>query len=133
MKDKKDLPKTPNFNSSGNLAFDPDEFKLTKKMILRFMDAIEKRWKKDTIATIKNTKYLIGLEAMKVGIMMSDEDTISKVWHDILNGFNELITLNQMARLRGEFQGYEKLCDIVITRIENGETIQQTHSTRWTK
>lgn len=133
MKDKKDLPKTPNFNSSGNLAFDPDEFKLTKKMILRFMDAIEKRWKKDTIATIKNTKYLIGLEAMKVGIMMSDEDTISKVWHDILNGFNELITINQMARLRGEFQGYEKLCDIVITRIENGETIQQTHSTRWTK
>jgi len=113
----------PSFNSSGNLTFDPDEFKLTKKMILRFMDAIEARWKKSTIATFKNSKYLIGLEAMKVGICLSDEETISKVWHDILNGFNELISLNQLARLKGEYPDYEKLCDIVIKRIESGETI----------
>lgn len=111
-------------NSSGNLAFDPDEFVISKKMILRFMDAIQKRWERDLTNKIKNAKYVMGMEAMKVGVKLTDEDTISKVWHDIINGFNELITLNQMCRLKGEFPDYEKLCDIVISRIENGETIQ---------
>lgn len=113
-------------NSSGHLAFDPDEFVITKKMILRFMDAIQKRWERDTLNKIKNAQYIMGLEAMKIGIRITGEDTISAVWHDMILGFNELIALNQMCRLKGEFPDYEKLCDIVLTRIENGETIQAT-------
>jgi hypothetical protein len=117
-------PQSPSFNNSGNLAFDPDEFKINKRTILRFMDAIEKRWASGTIAKMKNAQYIIGLEAMKVGIRVTDEETISLIWHDIITGFNELIALNQMYRLKGEFPDYDKLVDITLDRIEKGEILQ---------
>lgn len=101
--------------------FDPDQFNLTKKQIFQIMDAIGSRWAKTKIAKFKNAKYIIGLEAMKVGITLSSEEVIQQVWNDILIGFNELIRLNQLARMRGEFPQMEKMIDMVTAKIDSGE------------
>ncbi len=101
--------------------FDPDEFNLSKKQILIIMEAIGSRWGKSKIQKLKNAKYIIGLEAMKIGINLTSEDVIKQIWKDILVGFNELIRLNTLERMKTESPNTEKMIELVTKKIENGE------------
>lgn len=102
-------------------AFNPDEFLLGKLEILSIMDAITARWKKSNVAKLKNAKYIIGIEAMKVGIRLTSEDVIKQIWLDILMGFNELIKLNQDCRLKKEYPSMADMLEIVHDKIASGE------------
>lgn len=105
--------------------FDPDKFTLTKKDILDIMDAIQSRWTTSKIQAIKNSEYVIALEAFKVSIKFTPEKVISIIWSDILAGFNELIRLNSMNRLVQEYPSFSKMKEIVIQKLKNGELFGQ--------
>lgn len=106
--------------------FDPDAFNLSKKQIFQVMDAIGSRWGKSKMAKFHNAQYIIGLEAIKVGITLTKEEVIQQIWNDILIGFNELIRLNQLERMRNEFPDMGKMVDLVTAKIESGELFGNT-------
>jgi len=106
---------------SENLAFDPDKFNLDKKQILMVFSAIEKRWTSSKVAKLKNAKYVVSMEALKLAINWTDEEVLQTIWRDILFGFNELIRLNDLARMKEEFPNMEAMIDIVTKKLESGE------------
>jgi len=108
--------------------FDPDKFNLSKKQIIMIISAIGKRWTKTKMSSIKNSKYIISLEAMKLAISMTNEDVIKEIWHDMLFGFNELIRLNSLERMKGEFPDMVKMIEIVTKKLESGELFYDKQS-----
>ena len=100
--------------------FDPDKFNLDKKQILLVISAIGKRWKDSKLSTIKNSRYIISLEAMKVAINLTPEEVIKEIWHDMLFGFNELIRLNDLERMKTEYPDMQKMIEIVTKKLEDG-------------
>jgi len=102
-------------------AFDPDKFNITKEQMIMIFSAIEKRWTKSKIQTLKNSKYVIALEATKLAIGWTDEEVLKEIWKDIIFGFNTLIRLNDEARMRGEYPDMNDLLDITLKKLESGE------------
>ncbi len=101
--------------------FDPDKFNLSKKQILLVISAIGKRWKTSKVSTVKNSRYIISLEAMKVAVNLTPEEVIKEIWHDMLFAFNELIRLNDLERMKTEFPNMEAMINIVTKKLETGE------------
>jgi len=101
--------------------FDPDKFNLSKKQIIMIISAIGKRWTNTKISSIKNSRYIISLEAMKLAINLTPEEVIKEIWHDMLFGFNELIRLNGLERMKTEYPDMEKMIEIVTKKLERGE------------
>ena len=97
------------------LKFDPDELKLTRKDILELMTGIEKRWKKNNKS---NYQFIMSLEAMKIGIRLTSEQTVKDIWTEIVNGFNELLYENGMARARGENETWAETLEKVKTKLK---------------
>jgi len=95
--------------------FDPDELVLSKKDIIEMMDSIEDRWRQDKRS---NYKFIISIEAMKLGIRMMNEDTVTKIWSEIVNGFNELLYENAIAKARGENESWSTTLDKVKTKLK---------------
>jgi len=73
--------------------FNPDELQLTKSDIIEMLDSISNRFKKNKKG---NMKFIISVEAMKIGIRMMDDQTLSLIWTEIINGFNELLYQNAL-------------------------------------
>ena len=92
--------------------FNPDELQLTKKDIIEMLDSISDRFKKNKKA---NYKFIISVEAMKLGIRMMDDQTLTQIWTEIINGFNELLYQNA---LNGDHTWSENL-KIVKEKIKN--------------
>lgn len=101
-------------------SLDPDKFNLNKKQVVMIINAIGKRWSSSNVQRLKNTKYIISLEAMKVAIQMTPEDVIQEIWKDMLMGINELMRLNDMERMKKEFPNTQAMIDIVIKKLEDG-------------
>lgn len=102
---KKNTQNGPTKNSLAQ-ELDPDKLTLSKKDILEFIDVILYRWKKNYLV---NAKYIAGLEMMKLGLFMTGEDTLSKIWSEILNGFNDLLYENAMALARSESPDWDTI------------------------
>ncbi len=98
------------------LRFDPDELAMSKQDILELMNGIEKRWKKNNKS---NYQFIISLEAMKVGIRLTSEQTVKDIWTEIVNGFNELLYENGMARARGENETWAETLEKVKTKLKD--------------
>ena len=98
------------------MKFNSDELRLSKKDILELMNAIENRWKKNKKA---NAQFVISMEAMKIGIRLTKEETISLIWAEIINGFNELLYQNALAKAKGENQTWAKTLEIVKTKLKD--------------
>jgi len=96
--------------------FNPDELKLTKQDIIDLMDSIEKRWKKNNKS---NYQFIVSMEAMKIGIRLTSEKTISQIWFEIVNGFNELLYENGMAHARGENETWAETLEKVKTKLKD--------------
>ncbi len=97
------------------IKFDPDELKLTKKDIIELMNGIESRWKKNKKA---NSQFIISMEAMKIGIRLTSERTVSQIWYEIVNGFNELLYENALSLAKGENRSWAQHLDKVKTKIK---------------
>lgn len=100
------------------LKFDPDELMLTKDQILSILEAIKTRWKKNRKGNALN---LIALTTFTTSMHFIDEKTLQVIWRDIINATNELISLNQMQRMKGEHPKTAEMINIVLGRIERGE------------
>jgi len=96
------------------IKFNPDELKLTKKDIIEIMDSIEDRWKQDKL---RNSQFIISLEAMKLGIRLMKESTITQLWIEIINGFNALLYENAMTKAKGENESWANTLEKVKKRI----------------
>jgi len=75
------------------IKFNPDELQLTKSDIIEMLDSISERFKKNKKG---NFKFIISVEAMKMGIRMMDDQTLTQIWTEIINGFNELLYQNAL-------------------------------------
>lgn len=98
--------------------FDPDELLLTKSQILQLLRSIKNRWKKNPRG---NALSLAAITAFILSMNFIDEKTLSEIWKDIIKATNELITLNEMTRLKGEYPKSQELVDMVIKKIDDGE------------
>lgn len=98
------------------IKFNPDELKLTKKDVLELMNGIENRWKKNNKS---NYQFIMSLEAMKIGIRLTTEQTVKDIWVEIVNGFNELLYENGMARARGEKETWAETLQKVKTKLKD--------------
>ena len=96
------------------LRLNPDELKLSKQDILDLMNGIENRWKKNNKS---NYQFIISLEAMKVGIRLMKESTITQLWIEIINGFNALLYENAIAKAKGENESWAKTLEKVKKKI----------------
>lgn len=94
--------------------FDPDELKLSKKDILELMNGIEQRWKKNKKS---NSQFIISMEAMKIGIRLTSEQTVSQIWYEIVNGFNELLYENAIAKAKGENETWAETLEKVKRKL----------------
>ena len=97
------------------LKFDPDQLALSKKDIMEMMDAISNRWSKNKSS---NYKFIISIEAMKIGIKLMDEKTVNLIWSEIVNGFNELLYENAMAKAKGENQTWSQTLEKVKQKLK---------------
>lgn len=98
------------------MKFNSDELQLSKKDILELMNAIETRWKKNKKS---NAQFVIAMEAMKIGIRLTNQETISLIWGEIINGFNELLYENALAQAKGENQTWAETLEKVKTKLKN--------------
>lgn len=105
------------------IKFDPDELMLSKKDILEMMDSIEDRWKKNNKS---NVQFIISMEAMKVGIRLTKEEVITKIWFEIVNGFNELLYENAISKAKGENLTWAETLEKVKTKLkdDSGDPIE---------
>ena len=101
-----------------------DNFRLQKKDLLMLLEAIEKRWLQNKVA---NWKYLAALKTMRIGIMLTGDKVIEKVWSDLILCVNSMLELNDLTDLSQD-KGYEKgkkniafMRDNLIKKIQNGE------------
>ena len=94
--------------------FNPDELQLTKQDIIEMLDSISERFKRNKKG---NYKFIISVEAMKLGIKMMDNETLTQIWTEIINGFNELLYQNA---LNGN-QTWSENLKIVKDKLKNFE------------
>lgn len=90
MKRAKITQKTEMKNYSGRLpeSLDPDKVVMTKKDVLEIIDLILEQWNKN-FGT--NWKFIIGLRAIKTGIILQPESVVTKIWSALLGFINQII------------------------------------------
>jgi hypothetical protein len=81
--------------SDEHLRFDPDIFVLTKNDVLKILDRIEARWKKNQTA---NLPLLMELKGAKFYFRIKSDEAIQRLWGEILNEFNEIIIENNIKQ-----------------------------------
>lgn len=76
------------------LAYNPDEFILTKDDILFFVDQIIKYWNKHPI---ENFKLITGARLQKAGIQFQSEESIQSTWSMLIKVILHLQRENGLA------------------------------------
>lgn len=99
---------------------DPNELQITKDDILRITKLVKNRWRKNKA---KNYKFIVGMLGFEAGLRLTDEDTISKIWTDLIKVTNELIVYNNMKHLAGEYPDTRAMLDIIEGKINSGELL----------
>lgn len=100
--------------------FNPDELLLSKEQLFQLISIVQKRWSKNKRA---NAQYLIGLTAFKAGMYLTHDDIIKKIWHDLVLLTNEMISYNQMQRLKKEMPNTKDMIKIFERKIDSGELL----------
>ena len=63
-----------------NKTFDPDRFVLTKQEIVEFCDRVLEKWNKNPKA---NTQNIMAMNAVKMSVLWTDEDSLKSIWSEI--------------------------------------------------
>ena len=79
--------------------FDPDEFVLTKKDVLDFIDIVINYWGRTVQDKLKNIKLIAGLEMMKAGVIFTNESDFKVIWSMLLKFIVTLQYENTRAKM----------------------------------
>jgi len=82
-----------------NKEFDPDRLVLTKQEILEFCDGVLEKWKKKPK---ENAKNIFAMNAVRMSILWTDEDSLKAIWGEILKWAFALMYKNAIAQAREE-------------------------------
>jgi hypothetical protein len=75
--------------------FDPDKLVLTKNEILEFCDRVLEKWNKNPS---KNATNILAMNAVKTGIVWTDEESLQAIWGEIIVWVFELLYENTLAK-----------------------------------
>jgi len=100
--------------------FDADELQLEKKDIIRIIEAVQKRWRKNGW---KNKLYLAGLAAFKQGIQWVSDDIVKFVWRDMVSLTNKMIEYNARKRMLGEMPKTAEMLKMLEDEIDSGNFV----------
>ena len=78
-----------------NKEFDPDRLVLTKQDILDFCDRVIEKWQKDST---KDQKHTLAMNAVKMSIYWTDDESLKIIWSKILHWTYELLYENAIAQ-----------------------------------
>ena len=79
--------------------FDPDRLVLTKQEILEFCDDVLKKWEKKPK---ENTQNIFAMNAVKMGVQWTDEESLKAIWGEILKWSFALMYKNALAQAKEE-------------------------------
>ncbi len=79
--------------------FDPDRLVLTKQEILEFCDGVLEKWKKKPN---ENSQNIFAMNAVRMSILWTDEDSLKAIWSEILKWAFALMYKNAIAQAREE-------------------------------
>ena len=79
--------------------FDPDRLVLTKQEILEFCDGVLKKWEKKPK---ENTQNIFAMNAVKMGVQWTDEESLKAIWGEILKWSFALMYKNALAQAKEE-------------------------------
>jgi len=79
--------------------FDPDRLVLTKQEILEFCDGVLEKWNKKPK---ENAKNIFAMNAVRMSILWTDEDSLKAIWNEILKWAFALMYKNAIAQAREE-------------------------------
>jgi len=82
-----------------NKAFDPDRFVLTKQEIVEFCDRVLEKWNKNPK---ENAQNIVAMNAVKLGVIWTDENSLKSIWSEILNWAFTLLYKNAIAQTKEE-------------------------------
>lgn len=75
--------------------FDPDRLELTKPEIIAFCDRILSKWGKNPT---KNAHNILAMNAVKTGVMWTDDESLKAIWGEIVKWSFELMYENALAQ-----------------------------------
>lgn len=99
--------------------FDPDKFILTKQDFLNILNRIETRWK---INFKENWRLILEMEGIKVYFKTKTDESIQKIWKEIIHEINEVIIDNSIAI---DKKNENRLLD-TFEKIKHGTKSEQT-------
>jgi len=79
--------------------FDPDKLALTKQEILEFCDRVLDKWKKNPE---KNAQNIFAMNAVRLSVFWTDEDSLKAIWGEILKWAFALMYKNAIAQAKKE-------------------------------
>jgi hypothetical protein len=82
-----------------NKAFDPDMLVLTKQEIVEFCDRVLEKWNKNPKA---NTQNIMAMNAVKMSVLWTDEDSLKAIWSEILKWAFTLLYKNAISQTKEE-------------------------------
>lgn len=101
--------------------FNADELRLTKKDIMRIIEAVQKRWRKNKKG---NRLNLMAIAAFKQGIEWTPHKQLEIIWNAMVKLTNKMIEYNAMKRMMGEMPKTEVMIDILEKEIETGKFVE---------
>ncbi len=82
-----------------NEEFDPEGLVPTKQEILEFCDSVLEKWKKYQRG---NAQLFFAMNAVRMGVLWTDEDSLKAIWDEILKWAFALLYKNAIAQAKEE-------------------------------
>jgi len=82
-----------------NEEFDPEMLVPTKQEILEFCDSVLEKWKKYQRG---NAQLFFAMNAVRMGVLWTDEDSLKVIWDEILKWAFALLYKNTIAQAKEE-------------------------------
>jgi len=101
--------------------FNADELKLEKSDIIRIIEAVQTRWRKNKKG---NRMNLVAIAAFKQGINWIPEKQLTIIWSAMVMLTNKMIQYNSMKRLAGEMPKTQHMLKILEDEIESGKFVE---------
>ena len=101
-----------------NTSFDPDKLVLTKNQILAFCDRVIEKWNKNPKANAQN---IVAMNAVKMSVLWTDEDSLKAIWSEILKWAFALLYKNAISQTKEENVDWSRIMG-KIKRLDGTDT-----------